>query len=132
MITLNKYGNRENRVWLELYGLSTDEKPIEKFDDIFIGNSSTYYEMDTKNTFMYEMDIITLAAAKKYTKETAEGLGAIKGQDGVSPTISVEDIDGGHRVTIQDKDGIKSFEVLNGDGENIKPISNEEIENLFK
>ena len=54
MITLNKYGNRENRVWLELYGLSTDEKPIEKFDDIFIGNSSTYYEMDTKNTFMYD------------------------------------------------------------------------------
>ena len=51
MITLNKYGNRENRVWLELYGLSTDEKPI---DDIFIGNSSTYYEMDTKNTFMYD------------------------------------------------------------------------------
>lgn len=45
---------RENRVWLELYGLSTDEKPIEKFDDIFIGNSSTYYEMDTKNTFMYD------------------------------------------------------------------------------
>ena len=43
------------------------------------------------------MDIITLAAAKKYTKETAEGLGAIKGQDGVSPTISVEDIDGGQR-----------------------------------
>lgn len=54
MITLNKYGNRENRVWLELYGLSTDEKPIEKFDDIFIGNSNTYYEMDTKNTFMYD------------------------------------------------------------------------------
>ena len=54
MITLNKYGNRENRVWLELYGLSTDEKPIEKFDDIFIGHSSTYYEMDTKNTFMYD------------------------------------------------------------------------------
>ena len=54
MITLNKYGNRENRVWLELYGLSTDEKPIEKFDDIFIGNASTYYEMDTKNTFMYD------------------------------------------------------------------------------
>lgn len=78
------------------------------------------------------MDIVTLAAAKKYTKETAEGFGAIKGQDGVSPTISVEDIDGGHRVTIQDKDGAKSFEVLDGDGENIKPISNEEIENLFK
>ena len=33
------------------------------------------------------MDIITLAAAKKYTKETAEGLGAIKGQDGVQLRI---------------------------------------------
>lgn len=78
------------------------------------------------------MDIITLAAAKKYTRETTDGLGAIKGQDGVSPIISVEYIEGGHKVTIKDKDGIKSFEVLNGDGENIKPITDEEIESLFK
>ena len=35
-----------------------------------------------RNGGKYKMDIITLAAAKKYTKETAEGLGAIKGQDG--------------------------------------------------
>ena len=30
------------------------------------------------------MDIITLAAAKKYTKDSLEGAGAIKGQDGKS------------------------------------------------
>ena len=36
MITLNKYGDRCNRVYLELYGLSTDEKPIEKFENTFI------------------------------------------------------------------------------------------------
>lgn len=54
MITLNEYGNKTNRVWLELYGLSTDEKPIERFEDIFIGNASTYYEMDTKTAYIYD------------------------------------------------------------------------------
>lgn len=54
MITLNEYGNKTNRVWLELFGLSTDEKPIERFEDIFIGNASTYYEMDTKKAYIYD------------------------------------------------------------------------------
>lgn len=54
MITLNKYADRPNKSWLELYGLSTDEKPIEKFESTFIGNASTYYEMDTKNCYMYD------------------------------------------------------------------------------
>ena len=54
MITLNKYGDRCNRVYLELYGLSTDEKPIEKFENTFIGNASTYYCMDTKQCFLYD------------------------------------------------------------------------------
>ena len=48
MITLNKYGDKWNRVYLELYGLSTDTKPIEKFENVFIGNASTFYCMDTK------------------------------------------------------------------------------------
>ena len=48
MITLNKYGDKCNRVFLELYGLSTDEKPIEKFDGTYIGNASTLYTMDDK------------------------------------------------------------------------------------
>lgn len=54
MITLNKYADKCNRVWLELYGISTDEKPIEKFESTFIGNSSTYYEMDTGKMFIYD------------------------------------------------------------------------------
>ena len=29
MITCNKYADRPNRSWMELYGLSTDEKPIK-------------------------------------------------------------------------------------------------------
>lgn len=54
MVTLNKYGTRTNRVWLELYGLSTDEKPIEKFENTFIGNASTFLEMDSKKCWIYD------------------------------------------------------------------------------
>jgi len=39
---------------MELYGLSTDEKPIKKFGTIGIGNSSTFYEMDTGNCYIYD------------------------------------------------------------------------------
>lgn len=54
MVTMSKYGNTINRVWMELYGLSTDEKPIEKFENVYIGNSSTFYEMDTKKVYIYD------------------------------------------------------------------------------
>ena len=54
MITLNKYGDKCNRIFLELYGLSTDTKPIEKFENVFIGNASTFYCMDTKEAFIYD------------------------------------------------------------------------------
>ena len=37
---------------------------------------------------------------------------SIKGPAGVSPTIAVADIQGGHRVTITDADGSKSFDVM--------------------
>ena len=36
------------------------------------------------------------------------------GKDGFSPTVSVTEINGGHEVNITDKNGSKSFEVLNG------------------
>lgn len=43
------------------------------------------------------------------------------GADGISPDVSVEDIDGGHRVTITDKDGTKTVDVMDGsDGEDGK------------
>lgn len=36
------------------------------------------------------------------------------GNDGVSPVVSVSDIEGGSRLTIVDKDGTKTVDVLNG------------------
>lgn len=40
--------------------------------------------------------------------------GKIRGQDGYSPTVGVMLIDGGHRITITDKAGMHSFDVLDG------------------
>lgn len=38
------------------------------------------------------------------------------GEDGVSPTVSVTDITGGHRITITDASGQKTFDVMDGSG----------------
>lgn len=37
------------------------------------------------------------------------------GADGISPVVAVENIDGGHRVTITDKNGAKQFDVMDGE-----------------
>ena len=48
----------------------------------------------------------------------ADGQPGTPGDPGFSPTVSVEDITGGHRVTITDAEGDKSFDVMDGkDGE---------------
>lgn len=44
-------------------------------------------------------------------KDGADGL---PGEKGISPTVEVQDIEGGHRVTITDKDGDKTFDVMDG------------------
>ena len=41
---------------MELYGLSTDEKPTEKFGHTTIPNGSTFVEMDTLNVYFYDSD----------------------------------------------------------------------------
>ena len=43
-----------------------------------------------------------------------DGKDGANGTDGVSPTVVIADITNGHRVTITDKDGSKSFDVMNG------------------
>jgi len=48
----------------------------------------------------------------------ADGVNGVDGADGFSPVVTVTEIEGGNKVSIEDLSGIKSFEVLNGkDGE---------------
>ena len=44
----------------------------------------------------------------------AKGDKGNKGDNGISPTVTVTDITNGHRVTITDADGMKTFDVMNG------------------
>ncbi len=41
---------------MELFGKSTDEKPVEKFKNTKIPNGSTFLEMDTGDIFFYDSD----------------------------------------------------------------------------
>ena len=58
---------------------------------------------------------LTGAQWKAYAVAAAQGVNkGDPGDDGVSPTVSVVDISGGHRVTITDAYGDTSFDVLDG------------------
>lgn len=39
----------------------------------------------------------------------------LRGADGESPTVTIEPIENGHRVTITDKNGEQSFDIFNGE-----------------
>ena len=48
MITKYIASNERNVAQYDMYGLSTDTKPMD------VGNASTFYEMDTKTLFMFD------------------------------------------------------------------------------
>lgn len=52
------------------------------------------------------------SSTQKWENKTISGGGS--GQDGYSPTITVTNITGGHRVSITDVDGTKTFDVTDG------------------
>ena len=56
MVSLIKYGNNYNINVMELDGLSTETKPINGFEGMPIPNGSTYTEIDTGITYMYDID----------------------------------------------------------------------------
>lgn len=45
-----------------------------------------------------------------------DGYEVLKGEDGFSPIVSVTSIEGGHSVTITDKNGDQTFNVMDGQG----------------
>lgn len=53
MVTLNKIGIKDNNNQLEIYGLSTDTKPIDMIDGYEIVNGSIFIEMDTGKVYLF-------------------------------------------------------------------------------
>jgi len=52
MITDSKYPN----VPMELFGLSTDTKPTDRFNGVAIPNGSAFLEMDTGTVYVFDSD----------------------------------------------------------------------------
>jgi len=77
-----------------------------------------------------EVDVITETGHKKMSfafrnMKGEPGKDGEDGEDGFSPTVSVSDITGGHRVSITDKTGTQDFDVMNGEkGDTGLPGSN--------
>ena len=59
------------------------------------------------------MDLIAIGVAAA-NGGSGGGTNGKDGKDGYSPTVNVTEIDNGHKVNITDKNGTKSFDVLNG------------------
>ena len=45
-----------------------------------------------------------------------EWIVSLKGEPGVSPTVTIDTIEGGNRITFESAEGTKSFDVMNGTG----------------
>ena len=54
MVSIYRIIDFSSKYLFELVGLSTDEKPIGKFDNQHIKNGSLFFEMDTQNSFLYD------------------------------------------------------------------------------
>jgi hypothetical protein len=52
MVTTNRVGGQETDLGAEIYGLSTDTKPISKE----IPNGSAFIEIDTLNVWLYDAE----------------------------------------------------------------------------
>lgn len=57
MISFVKRGNNYNIPIMEIYGLSTDEKPMHDDAGASIPNGSIFLEMDTLKVFFYETEM---------------------------------------------------------------------------
>ena len=54
MVTIGKIGQNTNSRTLELYGKSTDTKPIDFIDDVQVINGSVFIEIDTGKGFLFD------------------------------------------------------------------------------
>lgn len=62
------------------------------------------------------IDAVTLALANQYTEDSLLGAGALKGRDGFSPSVSVDETGDGSRISITDSTHTETFEIKNGKG----------------
>lgn len=85
--------------------------PVVTVTDITGGHRVSITDADGTDTF----DVMDGPAGATGPKGDTGATGAA-GADGFSPTVTVTNITGGHRVAITDKNGTKTFDVMDGSG----------------
>lgn len=78
-------------------------------------NTDTDAHEDIREALNDKLDSSKLSNAIDTALEQAKESGEFDGQDGVSPTVTVDVITGGHRITITDVNGSKMAEVIDGE-----------------
>lgn len=79
MVTITKIGEEYNSQILEISGLSTDPKPVDQIDGVFITNGSTFKEIDTGKEYTYNESAETWHINKS---ASSGGGGGVDGEDG--------------------------------------------------
>lgn len=77
--------------------------------------SSAYYPI-VSVTDQVQIRIALARIASRVSIKGSNGTNGTDGTDGYSPTVTVEEIAGGHRVTITDVNGDHVFDVMDGQG----------------
>lgn len=86
------------------------------------------YDLGGKNSRgSYERQEVALnnlvQAVNQFIATTNAKLEELEENKAVSPDISIEEIEGGHRVTITDADGTESFDIMDGTSGSASPIA---------
>ncbi len=127
-------------------GSGSDDNILEVFAALDIPDNAAYFGAAPSSGGIYEDNygsgytcnlkveyggftkgVVTLIITNKTGSETIVIEDGKDGTNGVSPTISVSAITGGHRITITDKNGTKTVDIMDGskgaDGRGIKTVA---------
>lgn len=100
------------------------EAIIERGISPYIGENGNWFEYDDELGKIVDTGIkargddgksaYEVAVENGYEGSVKSWLISLKGQDGVSPTVNIEQIENGSTITITDKLGVKSTNIYNG------------------
>lgn len=80
MVQLVKYGSHFNTNVMHIDGLSTETKPVDKFDGMAIPNGSIYTEIDTGDKYMFDAENkVWYKVSKNYILLDERGYALING-----------------------------------------------------
>jgi hypothetical protein len=91
-------------------------KPSDPKPEIVTRSGATFYPSVSRDGVLSWTNDKDLPNPRSVKLKGKDGVDGKDGKDGFSPTVSVEQIEGGNRVNITDKDSTQSFDVMNGVG----------------